>query len=126
MSTFVSYALVGFGGGIGAMARFFLTRLIVFSSFPLGTLLINVLGGLLMGLLTGYLTKYSPIWHNEARLLFATGVLGGFTTFSAFSLDAFALMERGQFFLGLVYVLLSVGLAISALALGLFIARGGF
>src|SRR3712207_1029135 len=91
--------LVAVGGGIGAAARHLVNvaalRLIG-PGFPAGTLAVNVAGGLLMGLLAGYLAFKSERGGEALRLFLATGFLGGFTTFSAFSLDAVLLWNRGE------------------------------
>src|SRR5690606_34962627 len=117
--------LVGLGGAVGSMARYGVGRLVGFTGFPLATLIVNVAGSLLMGILVGCLARSTPAWSAEARLLLATGVLGGFTTFSAFSLDAISLMERGQTSQALAYIALSLLLSLGALALGLWLMRGG-
>ncbi len=93
-------------------------------TFPTATLLVNVTGALLMGLLAGALARFAPAWAPEARLLLGTGLLGGFTTFSAFSLDAVALLERGDIADALLYIGASVALCLLALYLGLVVARG--
>lgn len=123
-----AYLLVGIGGGLGAMARYGFGTLagrVWGTAFPLGTLMINVLGSLAMGLLVGLLARTLPEGQNEIRLFVAVGVLGGFTTFSAFSLDAITLFERGDVLAGVGYVLLSVVLSVLALYLGLLITRWG-
>lgn len=94
------------------------------TTFPLATMLINVSGSLAMGLLVGWLARTSPAWQSDARLFVAVGILGGFTTFSAFSLDAITLIERGEMGAAVFYVAGSVLVAILALYLGLIIARG--
>jgi CrcB protein len=118
--------LVAAGGAIGAGARHLanLAALRLFGpSFPIGTLAVNVIGGLLMGLLTGWLALRYSGGGQGLRLFLATGILGGFTTFSAFSLDAVLLWERGEVIAASVYVILSVALSIAALAVGLFLMR---
>lgn len=123
-----AYLLVGAGGAIGAMLRFGYGNVagrLWPSQFPHGTLVINVVGSLAMGLLMGALARAVPDHGETMRLIVAVGVLGGFTTFSAFSLDAITLIERGHFGTALAYVLLSVGLAVAALYLGLILVRGG-
>jgi len=111
------------GGALGAGARHLTGRatLALFGpGLPVGTLAVNLLGGLLMGVLAGVLARNgsSEAW----RLFLGVGVLGGFTTFSAFSLDAVLLVQRGQAGVAAGYVLASVAGAIAALALGLRIA----
>lgn len=118
--------LVALGGGIGAgfrhLANVAASRLFG-AGFPVGTLVVNVGGGLLMGILAGHLALGSRSAGEELRLFLATGVLGGFTTFSAFSLDAVMLWERGEVLTALAYVVASVVLSILALVAGLAIAR---
>lgn len=120
--------LVGAGGAIGAMARYGVSvaigRLLPMS-FPLATLSVNVLGSLLMGVLIGVLARTLPPMAPEIRLFAAVGVLGGFTTFSSFSLDTVTLLERGALAQALLYVGLSVVVCLAGLYLGLLISRGG-
>lgn len=121
------YILVALGGAIGSVMRYG-TGVVVGSywrdPFPLGTLLINIAGSLAMGLFVGLMTRLLPPWQNEARLFFAVGVLGGFTTFSSFSLDAITMIERGDLLPATLYVMVSVAVAIPALYLGLLVMRG--
>lgn len=112
------------GGAVGAGARHLVGRaaLAAFgAAFPWGTLIVNLAGGIGMGVLAGVLarTGASETW----RLLLGTGLLGGFTTFSAFSLDAVLLAERGATATAALYVLVSVAGAIAALVAGLALAR---
>lgn len=121
------FVLVGIGGALGAMARHGLGMLvgrIAGHGFPYATLMANIIGSLAMGLLIGYLARFTPAWSNEARLLLGVGLLGGFTTFSSFSLDAISLFERGQMMAFVAYVLISVVAALGALMLGLMLMRG--
>lgn len=90
--------------------------------FPFGTLFINVCGSLLMGILVEYYARRSGL-SQPLRLFLATGVLGGFTTFSAFSLEAAQLWERGQPLMAAVYVAASVLLLVGALFCGLWLVR---
>ena len=122
----IHLALVALGGAIGAGCRPLvnLGSLRLFGPlFPVGTLVVNVVGGPLMWLLAGFFAlKYAGGGQN-LRLLLSTGILGGFTTFSAFSLDAVLLWQRGEALNALTYVLLSVVLSIGALLIGLLIMR---
>ena len=94
------------------------------TAFPWGTLTVNVVGSFAMGLLAAWLAfRAGAGWSQGMRLFLATGVLGGFTTFSAFSLDAVLLWERGAMFAALGYVAASVVLSIAGLALGLAVVR---
>ncbi len=121
-----SLLLVMAGGGLGAGARHLVNvaalRLLGVS-FPYGTLTVNVAGSLLMGLLVGWLALRYEGGGQGLRLFLATGVLGGFTTFSAFSLDAVALWERGAYGPAALYVAASVAISIAALVAGLALMR---
>jgi CrcB protein len=121
-----AFLIVGIGGGLGAVARY-ATGLLVASlwplGFPLGTMLINIVGSILMGLLFGAMSHSGPE-AESMRLFLAVGVLGGFTTFSAFSLDAVRLIEQGELLQAGAYVLLSVVLCLIGLYLGLLVTRG--
>jgi len=122
-----AYLLVGLGGAIGSIARYgsgVLIGRIWPSPFPLATMLINIAGSLAMGLLVGWLARTTPAWQADARLFLAVGVLGGFTTFSAFSLDAITLIERGALLEAALYALGTVIVAVVALYLGLLMTRG--
>jgi CrcB protein len=122
------YLLVAIGGAIGSVLRY-VAGIAVGSfwrdAFPLGTMLINIVGSLVMGLFVGLMARTLPVWQNDARLFFAVGVLGGFTTFSSFSLDAITMMQRGDVALASFYVLGSVAAGLLALWLGLWIMRMG-
>lgn len=118
--------LVALGGGIGAGLRHMsgtaIMRLMG-PAFPYGTLFVNVTGSLLMGLFIAWLVKRSGGSSNELRLFFATGVLGGFTTFSAFSLDVANLIEGGSMTSAFMYILASVIICVAAVFIGLWIGR---
>lgn len=121
-----AYLLVGLGGAIGAMARYgtgVAAGQLWRASFPVATLAVNVVGSLAMGLLIGWLARTTPGWQNEARLFLAVGVLGGFTTFSAFSLDVVTLFQRGDYGSAVFYIMASLVLSVGALVLGLFLIR---
>lgn len=121
------YLLVGIGGALGSMARYgsgVLVGRVWPTSFPLATLLINIAGSLGMGLFIGFLARTTPHWQAEARLFVAIGVFGGFTTFSSFSMDTIALIERGEVGQAVLYVLVSVVVAVAALYAGLLLMRG--
>lgn len=104
------------------MARFGVGRMVGVTALPWATLIVNVTGGLAMGLLAGWLAVRGT-GGESWRLLLGVGVLGGFTTFSAFSLDMMLLIERGQAGVAIAYALASVVLALGALAAGLWIMR---
>src|SRR3569623_471953 len=122
------FLLVAVGGALGSVARYgsgVLVGKAWASSFPLATMLINITGSLAMGLFIGYITRTTPAWQADARLFVAIGIFGGFTTFSSFSLDAIAMLERGELGLALLYVIGSVVVGIAALYGGLLGVRGG-
>jgi CrcB protein len=99
------------------------TRLFGFG-FPYGTFIVNVVGSFLMGLFAGYFA-FRPGIGQHVRLFLTTGMLGGFTTFSSFSLDAALLIERHAWGMALGYAVGSVAAGLSALFLGLALFRGG-
>lgn len=118
-------ALVALGGAIGAALRHLAgmaSLRLLGAGFPWGTLFVNVIGSLAMGLLIAVLARRSGT-PAEVRLFLATGILGGFTTFSAFSLDVAVLWERGELAAAAGYVLASVIVSILALFAGLWLVR---
>ena len=125
----LNYILVGLGGGLGAIARYQLGRQATHAfgiRWPYGTFAANVLGGLCMGLLISYLAHRGGADQERWRLLLGVGVLGGFTTFSAFSLEVALMIQRREIFSAAAYGAASVGLSILALFAGLLIARRMF
>lgn len=118
--------IVALGGGVGAAARHLanLAAVRLFGvEFPWGTVFVNVLGSFLMGLFIELGVRRLGL-SNEIRLLVATGFLGGFTTFSSFSLDAAALFERGAAGYALFYIAGSVLVGLAALFAGMALGRG--
>jgi fluoride exporter len=114
--------LVALGGGTGAWLRFVAGRLITSPQFPFATLAVNLLGSLAMGLLAGWLVRQGQ--SNESwRLALGVGLLGGFTTFSAFSLELVQLAQRGQWFSAALYASLSLAGGVAGLLVGLALAR---
>jgi CrcB protein len=112
--------LVGFGGFIGSVARFFVSRLNLqydIFSIPVGTLTVNVVGSFIIGFLTGISAK-SNLLSMEWRLFLMVGICGGFTTFSSFSNENLMLMHNGQYFTVLLYTCLSILLGFAAVYLG--------
>ncbi len=120
-----SFLQVAIGGALGSMARHGVNILAgrLVTGFPAGTLAVNVMGCFAMGLLASVLA-FKGGQHLAPLLL--TGVLGGFTTFSAFSLDALTLWERGATGIAGFYVLASVGFSLMAVIAGLALGRGIF
>jgi CrcB protein len=117
--------LVGFGGFIGSVARYYVSKLnltLEFYSIPLGTLSVNVLGSLLLGFLTGIVVK-SPLLTVEWRLFLMVGICGGFTTFSTFTSENMMLIHNGQFLSAALYTGLSLVLGFIAVFAGYAISN---
>jgi fluoride exporter len=123
---FLTLLQVALGGAIGSVLRY-LTNVSVMRligpGFPFGTLIVNILGSFAMGFLVVFLAHKG---HMRLAPFLMTGVLGGFTTFSAFSLDTLTIFERGQTGLALAYVAGSVGLSLLAIVLAVTLFRGVF
>lgn len=111
--------IIGAGSFLGGVFRFLLSRFIQFgvsTTFPLGTLGVNLLGCLVIGLVFGYSERWDL--SQDWRLFLATGICGGFTTFSAFSNETFGMLRDGQFGFASAYVAASVVFGIFATMLG--------
>lgn len=125
LSAFPPLVLVMIGGAAGAGLRFVVGQW-TFANFgpglPFGTWTVNIIGGLAMGLLAGFLARTSS-GGEPLRLLLGVGVLGGFTTFSAFSLDLVTMIARGDAVLAAAYAVSSVAGSVVALYAGLMLAR---
>jgi fluoride exporter len=120
------FVIVFIGGGLGAALRHgvnVLSARLFGTAFPWHTLIENITGSLVMGLLAGYFAFKADPLSQQWRLFLTTGILGGYTTFSAFSLDSMLLYERGETALAALYVLASVALAIGGLFAGLALVR---
>jgi fluoride exporter len=118
-----AYLAVMIGGAVGAGGRYAVGTMLsarLGPAFPWGTLAVNLIGGLAIGLLAGWLSRSG---NDQLRLLLIVGVLGGFTTFSAFGLDAVELIGRGQLPRAMAYIAASVAGSIMLTALGLALAR---
>ena len=121
----MGYLIVFLGGGFGAALRHGMNigvARLLGTAFPYGTLIINVTGSLVMGLIAGYFALKGDA-SQHWRLFLTTVILGGYTTFSAFSLDAALLYERGEVGLSALYVVASVAVSIAGLFAGLAIVR---
>ena len=130
LSPFAATLNVAVGGAFGAALRYQLGRAMTvwlgpaaMTVFPWATLTINVLGSLLMGFLAGWLAFRGAEGGEQLRLLLGVGVLGGFTTFSAFSLELVLLVERSEYTLAGLYAFLSVAMGICGLFAGLALMR---
>ena len=123
------FLTVFFGAGVGGACRhgvnLLAARLLGPGAFPVGTMCINILGSFLMGLIIEFFAQRSGLTQHW-RFFATTGILGGFTTFSAFSLDTALLYERGETLGALAYVLASVILSIGALFVGLALFRSAY
>lgn len=123
------FILVAVGGATGAMARYVLgvqALRLWGPGWPFGTFLANLSGGLLMGVLAGYLAHRGGADQERLRVLLGVGLLGGFTTFSAFSLETALMIERRTYGQAFTYAVASVLLSVSALFVGLLLARKVF
>jgi CrcB protein len=123
-----AYILVFLGGGVGAAIRHGINvafARIFGAAFPIATAFENISGSFIMGVLVGYFAFKSEA-PQALRLFLTTGILGGYTTFSTFSLDAALLWERGEIGKAGFYVLLSVVGSLVGIAAGLFVVRRGF
>ncbi|TMM48725.1 fluoride efflux transporter CrcB [Qipengyuania marisflavi] len=130
LSPLVASLHVAIGGAAGAVLRYQSGRALTawlgpqaVTMFPWATLAVNALGSLLMGILAGYLFRHGTAESEQLRLLLGVGLLGGFTTFSAFSLEMVMMIERGQYTFAALYAVLSFALGISALLFGLTVMR---
>jgi CrcB protein len=123
------FILVGIGGGLGAMTSFGLTQATadISKQIPLGIFLCNVIGSFLIGLIAAFLIK-TNLFNEEisvnVRALLVTGFLGGFTTFSSFSLDVLNLLQRGEIMIALSYILVSVLISLLAVIIGFYMVLG--
>ena len=111
--------MVALGGGIGALLRYGISLLPISGRFPLATLLTNFLGAFCIGLIAACAARLSP----RATLLLKTGMCGGFTTFSTFSLESVSLFQQGRYGAGSAYVALSMALCFGGTALGLWLGQ---
>jgi len=119
------YLWVALGGAIGASGRFFVTSMVtrmVGHEFPWGTVTVNVVGSFLMGAVISFMALKMNV-GNEIRSFLTIGLLGGFTTFSAFSLDFATLVDRKEILTALGYAAGSVSLSILAIFAGLYFVR---
>ena len=113
----MSFLFVAFGGAVGAMARYAISLIPVKTGFPIFTLITNIVGAILIGFIVGFTSNKENISENTV-LFWKTGVCGGFTTFSTFSLEAFNLLDKKQYTLGGLYIVLSVTCCILGILCG--------
>jgi fluoride exporter len=117
MNMLKNFLLVGLGAGIGGMLRYFFSSIIKHNTFPYNTLLINIAGSLLIGIVFGLSEKSNGI-SEQVKLFVATGICGGFTTFSAFSVENMQMIKEGDYVTAAVYIFASVALCIVAVFAG--------
>lgn len=117
----LGFLLVGLGGAVGAMARYAISLLPYEGTFPLLTWLTNICGAVLIGYVTGVAEQKVVSAHT--MLFLRTGVCGGFTTFSAFSLEAYNLMQQGSYEHAAWYIALSTGICILGIWCGMCLAK---
>jgi fluoride exporter len=112
-----NFLLVGLGGSVGAMFRYVFSALIKHNTFPYNTLFVNVVGGFLIGIFFG-LSEKSTVLSDDLKLFLVTGICGGFTTFSAFSVENMQLIKEGNYSTAAIYIFCSVALSIAAVFAG--------
>lgn len=113
----MEFVFVGLGGAVGAIGRYAISLILVKNGFPILTLATNVLGAVLIGFVAGLATERKDVSAN-ALLFWKTGVCGGITTFSTFSLEAFSLFENHQYGVGGTYILVSVAFCLIGILCG--------
>ena len=130
LSPMIATLNVAIGGAAGAALRYQTGRAMTqwlgpqaVTTFPFATLAVNALGSLLMGLLAGWLVRHGGESNEQLRLLLGVGLLGGFTTFSAFSLEMVLMIQRGQYLFATLYAVLSFALGLTGLMAGLAVMR---
>ena len=117
MGDMMSFLYIALGGAIGAVGRYSISLIPVKTEFPVLTLITNLIGAVLIGFIVGLADNRTDVSQNTTLFL-KTGVCGGFTTFSTFSLEAYSLIEKKLYFAGISYILLSVILCIVGVLLG--------
>ena len=115
--------LVGLGGGVGSMLRYFVQQLFHNKTFPFATFSINVLGSFIIGLVIAFSLK-NTAFETNWKLFLATGICGGFTTFSAFSLENILMIQQGKFLYSLIYIAGSILLGLIATWMGFVLING--
>jgi fluoride exporter len=125
----LSLAYVAVGGAFGSMLRYFVQTLFkgfLTSNFPVGTFVVNILGGFLLGVWIAIIVYFLPTRSRELHLLVAVGGLGGFTTFSTFTMESYLLLEKGLWTQGALYIVGSVLLSLLAFFGGMWLMKSVF
>lgn len=112
---------VGLGGGLGAILRYFISLIPYKGNFPLLTLLTNIFGAIVIGYIAGTAAKRGL--SENLTLFLKTGVCGGFTTFSTFSLEAYTLLEKSEYISAFLYIILSIVFCLAGILLGMYAAE---
>lgn len=113
----MAWIWVMLGGALGSLGRYFISKAIPPNAFPWSTLLVNIAGSFLIGLFSGWYTKGSI--SQSAQMFLVTGLMGGFTTFSAFSMENLYLIKEGSWIQALIYISVSVVASLLMCALGI-------
>lgn len=112
-----NFLLVGLGGAIGSMLRYAISLLVTVKQFPYGTFIVNIAGSFIIGAVLALSLK-NELFSNNWKIFLATGICGGFTTFSAFAAENMALLQNGKYGIALMYIMASLLLGIAAVVLG--------
>lgn len=116
-----NFLLVGLGGGLGSVLRYGTSQLMNTKLFPWATLAVNITGSLVIGIVFALSIRQEPLTDNW-KLFLATGICGGFTTFSAFSLENMGLLQSGKYGMAIAYIIASIILGTAATFLGYHLA----
>jgi CrcB protein len=122
----MTYIIIAFGGALGSVARYMMQSFIgslTGPNFPYGTLIVNISGSIIMGLFIGWLARTNHENAQQLRFFIAIGILGGYTTFSSFSLEAITLYQEGRWLAMGMYIAGSVVLSLAGLLIGLKLMR---
>lgn len=114
---FKNFLLVGLGGAIGSMLRYAISLLVTVKQFPYGTFIVNIAGSFIIGAVLALSLK-NDMFSNNWKIFLATGICGGFTTFSAFAAENMALLQSGKYGIAFIYIMASLLLGIAAVVLG--------
>ena len=113
---------VGIGGFIGSCLRYGANKLLRFADFPISTLIVNIVAGLFIGIIIGYERQASPL-NDTTRLFLTTGLLGGLSTFSAFSIETVNLFSNGKYIMGTANIAFNVVFSILGVLIGMYITK---